>query len=220
MTSTNQFSEKQKNDLLSAWVHGWTISRGTEAAFALAGHGYKIHVGLPGHLERYVLQGHALSAIQLLAHELSAPDTWIKVCAPVSEIGALLPPRWTLKPAEYLMCKAITAHIDVDIPPSYTIQLGGDEQAVSIKALGRDGQIAATGRMALTARHAVFDQIVTEPSHRRKGLGKLLMQILNNHAFARQADTGVLVATEEGMALYTALGWALCSPMTAAVITA
>ncbi|MBC3917708.1 GNAT family N-acetyltransferase [Undibacterium sp. CY18W] len=218
MTTTNPYSEQQKNEILTAWVHGWTISRGTEAAFALAGYGYKIHVGLPGHLERYVLQGQALSAIQLLAHELSIPDTWIKICAPVSEIGALLPPRWTLKPVEYLMCKPITAHVDIDVPGAYTIQFGGDEQAVSIKALGPDGQIAATGRMALTARYAVFDQIVTEPSHRRKGLGRLLMQMLSNHAFARQADTGVLVATEDGYALYSALGWSLCSPMTAAVI--
>ncbi|WP_202872169.1 hypothetical protein [Kribbella soli] len=31
------------------------------------------------------------------------------------------------------------------------------------------------------------------------------------------ASTGVLVATEDGRALYTALGWTLGSPMTAAV---
>ncbi len=118
------------------------------------------------------------------------------------------------------MCKTIIEHIDVKVPSAYTIQLGSEEQVVNIKAVGPDGQIAATGRMAMTGHYSIFDQIVTEPSHRRKGLGRLLMQILSNHAFANQVDTGVLVATEDGLALYTALGWALCSPMTAAVIAA
>lgn len=66
--------------------------------------------------------------------------------------------------------------------------------------------------------YAMFDQIVTEPRHQRKGLGRVIMATLSNLSVAQTSTTGVLVATEDGLALYEKLGWALVSPMTAAVL--
>ena len=212
------FSITEQNTLLSAWVHGWTISRGTPPAVALAEDGFHIPVGLPGHLERYVIYGQAISAIRSLARELSAADTWLKICAPVTDVAALLPARWQIRPAEYLMHKAIRASQALILPERYNMRITEDGQAVTAHVLSTDGQIAATGRMALTSHFAVFDQVVTDPAHRRKGLGQQIMQALSNYAFGKQANTGVLVATEDGKALYSAIGWALVSAMTAAVI--
>lgn len=52
----------------------------------------------------------------------------------------------------------------------------------------------------------VYDRIFTEPDHRRKWLGGALVQTCYD---ARQHPTGteLLVATEDGRALYSALGW-------------
>ncbi len=212
-----QFSNTEKNRLLSAWVHGWTISRGTKAPIPLADFGHRVQVGLPGHLERYVLQGHVLTAVQRLAQDLDTPNTWLKICAPQASVRQLLPERWQVKDAEYLMVKPLES---ATFAPhhGYTITLVENGDAATARAHCGERQVAATGRVALTGRYAIFDQIVTEPAHRRRGLGNAIMQALAGHALGKQADTGVLVATADGHALYTALGWILCSEITAAVI--
>ncbi|MBI1770963.1 MAG: GNAT family N-acetyltransferase [Burkholderiales bacterium] len=205
------------DQLLSAWAHGWTISRGTDAPIPLADFGYRIQVGLPGHLERYVLQGHVLTAVQKLAQELDTPDIWLKVCAPHNSVAPMLPTRWKIKPLEYLMTKSITP-IEVNMPDAYHISLTHDGDAVTARICSWEGHHAATGRMAVFKPYAVFDQIVPEPAHRRRGLANAIMQSLANHACSKDASIGVLVATDEGRALYTAMGWMLASEITAAVL--
>jgi predicted GNAT family acetyltransferase len=82
----------------------------------------------------------------------------------------------------------------------------------------RLGQVAAQGKAALTGEYAVIDQVVTEPDHRRRGLGTTVMQALAHATTRRGASTGVLVATADGLGLYRSLGWTVASPMTAAVL--
>lgn len=72
--------------------------------------------------------------------------------------------------------------------------------------------------MGLAGRHAIFDQVVTSPAHRRLGLGRHAMAQLSQAAQARGAESGLLVATEDGRALYTSLGWRVESLMTAASV--
>ncbi|PXX41431.1 GNAT family N-acetyltransferase [Undibacterium pigrum] len=213
----SQFSIQEKNQLLGAWAHGWTISRCTDAPIPLADSAYRIQVDLPGHLERYILPGNIPGTIQKLAREIDTPDTWLKICAPHSSIVGLLPERWHIKPPEYLMSK-ILSHTTVNMPETYSIALTVDGHAVTARVCNQEGKHAATGRMAIHGTHAVFDQIVTEPAHRRRGLANAIMQSLSNHAVSKQAEQGVLVATDEGRALYTTLGWLLASEMTAAVM--
>lgn len=61
------------------------------------------------------------------------------------------------------------------------------------------------------------DQVVTEPAHRRRGLGRTVMAALERAAVERGVVRGVLVATEDGLGLYGSLGWTVDSPVTAAV---
>jgi GNAT superfamily N-acetyltransferase len=85
------------------------------------------------------------------------------------------------------------------------------------RILGRDGELAASGFAAETEAAFVYDRIVTEPPHRRRGLATALMQALGS---ARHGDQSrqVLVATEEGRPLYAAMGWTLKSYYTTAAI--
>ncbi|WP_404969369.1 GNAT family N-acetyltransferase [Sphingomonas sp. PP-CC-1A-547] len=79
------------------------------------------------------------------------------------------------------------------------------------------GALAASGYAAETNSVFVYDRIITEPAHRRRGLGRALMQTLHD---ARQSANSreLLVATEDGRALYSALGWETISPYSTASI--
>lgn len=79
-----------------------------------------------------------------------------------------------------------------------------------------NGETAARGKAALVDGVAVIDQVVTQPDHRRRGLGQRVMAVLADEAVRRGATEGILVATQDGLGLYAALGWTLRSPVTAA----
>jgi GNAT superfamily N-acetyltransferase len=186
--------------LVRAWAEGWAISRGAPAPVEVP-EGYRIDVSLPGHLKRYVLPEHAPA----LARRLTEPGTWLKICGD----GLDLDPRWEVQAPEYLMTTRLTSDPPGDVE---ILERGQVIDAI----ITRDGEPAARGRAALAGDYAVMDQVVTEDAHRRQGLGTTVMQALAAAATARGAATGVLVATADGLALYSRLGWELASPITAA----
>jgi len=76
---------------------------------------------------------------------------------------------------------------------------------------------AARGRAVVVDGVAIYDHIVVEPAHRRRGLGRRVMLALQA---ATGTTQGLLVATRDGRALYETLGWRLVSSYTTAVIEA
>ncbi|MFC4913072.1 GNAT family N-acetyltransferase [Actinomadura gamaensis] len=203
-------------ELVLAWTRGWSVSRGTPAPVPSDG-AYRIDVGRPGHHVRYVLPHPHAKVIRRLTDQENAPGTWLKICAEPARIAPLLPSGWSLQQApEYLM----SAPLSQDAPPpssgGYTLRLTTTGRIVKAAVQAPDGTLAATGQAGLADTHAVFDQIATEPAHRRRGLGAAVMSALSSAAAAQGAGTGVLVATTEGRALYRHLGWQEASPMTAA----
>ncbi|WP_112244163.1 GNAT family N-acetyltransferase [Kribbella monticola] len=191
--------------LVKAWAEGWAIARGTPAPVEVA-EGYRIDVGLPGHVVRYVLPAHAPA----LAARLTTPGTWLKIC----DAAPSLDERWQVQAPEYLM----TAQLTTEPPasrPEYQLQLTQTGSVLDV-VVRSQGELAARGKAALAGEHAVIDQVVTEPGHRRRGLGTTVMRALSQAARHRGARTGVLVATADGRALYHGLGWSLVSPVTAA----
>lgn len=72
------------------------------------------------------------------------------------------------------------------------------------------GQIVSRGRAVRSQDLLVFDQIVTDPDHGRRGLASNVMRAL---AAAADDKTGrqALTATSAGHALYTSLGWSTLS---------
>jgi len=81
------------------------------------------------------------------------------------------------------------------------------------------GALAASGYAAETQEVFIYDRIVTEPLHRRKGLGLAIMITL--HAAKQHPSVPeLLVATKDGRALYSTLGWETISPYsTASIVT-
>ncbi|WP_231950674.1 GNAT family N-acetyltransferase [Allokutzneria albata] len=186
------------------WVHGWALTRGTPAPVEEPD-GYRVDVGLPGHRVRYVLPD--VSTVDERCAALTAPGTWLKICG-----SPAVPPQWTVGGPEYLMGKDLFSPQRVSALPGYRVSRSSD--GVVVRAA--DGSLAAAGRFAVWGEASVVDQVVTEPAHRRKGLGSVVMSELDALAVELGAVRAVLVATEDGLALYRRLGWAVLSPVTAA----
>lgn len=188
-----------------AWAVGWAIARDTPPPVTVP-EGYRIDVGLPGHLTRYVLPAHSPA----LAARLSTPGTWLKICADQPALDA----RWQVQPPEYLMSTQLTSE-QPTCAPEYELEVMQAGSVIDV-VVSRQGEQAARGKAAVDGEYAVIDQVVTEPDHRRRGLGTTVMRALSQAAGRSGARTGVLVATADGHALYSRLGWALVSPVTAA----
>ena len=108
----------------------------------------------------------------------------------------------------------------VEVAPAagYTVHVSTEASVTIVHVLTADEELAARGRVAVAGESAVFDQIVTEEGHRRRGLGGVVMGTLGNAALAQGAETAVLGASDEGRALYLSLGWSVHATLTSAVI--
>ena len=80
-----------------------------------------------------------------------------------------------------------------------------------------DGTLAASGYAAETDEVFAYDRIVTSADHRRRGLGTAVMSLLGHSGTDRRMPS-VLVATDQGRALYESLGWRVLSPYATAFI--
>ncbi|HEX4816924.1 MAG TPA: GNAT family N-acetyltransferase [Nonomuraea sp.] len=200
-----------------AWVDGWVISRNAPRPVRVPW-GLRVDVGLPGHVARHIVPAPTPDVLRLLTRTLTAPGTWLKLCAPAEAVAPLLPPTWTIKDREFMMTAPLTRVPAPPAPPGYTLTVTTRAGVTAARLFTAAGEVAARGQFAVAGRSAVVDQVETAAGHRRRGLGTAVMKTIAAAAAARGARTGVLVATAEGQALYETLGWTLHTPMTAAVL--
>lgn len=204
--------------LVAAWVSGWALSRNVAAPIPVAG-GHRLVVGEPGHAERLVFPALDAAALSETAARITAPGIFLKAfCAPEALLAAV-DARWRPQPPGDLMA------VDLAIvqPPAalaagYVQALRAEGAVLVVDIHDADGELAASGRAALTGGFAVFDKIITDPAHQRRGLGRAVMGALGDRAQALGASRGVLVATPEGRALYEVLGWRFEGRMETVVI--
>jgi GNAT superfamily N-acetyltransferase len=81
-----------------------------------------------------------------------------------------------------------------------------------VRVLAGDGSLAARGQVA-SGDAAVVDQAVTDPAHRRRGLGAAVMRTLADTATDNHVSTGIRGATVEGRELYRSLGGTAHAPL-------
>lgn len=82
-----------------------------------------------------------------------------------------------------------------------------EERSATVTVVTDDGELAASGHVAVADGFAVFDRIVTEPNFRRRGLGSFVMRALTAAVSEHGADQGLLIASIDGQHLYHHLGW-------------
>lgn len=203
--------------IVELWIRGWSLARGVGQPVKEE-HYFRVEPGWPQQLRRYVFP-ELCDTIRILADRIAEPWVFLKVCASPEAVRELLPSRWMLQPPGFMMtCFSCMCSNTRALPGGYTIT-AAEEQGVSIvRILSAAGDTAAIGRIVFVEDHAVYDRIETHPDHRRRGLATAVMRELEKIAAERGAGKGILVATAEGKALYTALGWQLHSLYTTAVI--
>ena len=206
------------SELLRIWVAGRALARATSPPRPIAD-GWCVHADLPQERYRYVFPA-PCPVLGQLAESVREPHILLKVCAPASSVAHLLPPRWRVQRPGYLMEKALSGPKDGTAPDGYELRVEREGALLSAIVTAADGTLAASGHAALLEAHAIFDRIETQEAHRRLGLGSRVMQALGRAAQDSGAHHGVLVATPDGHALYTRLGWRLHAPFTTARIPA
>jgi GNAT superfamily N-acetyltransferase len=207
-------------DIFTAWSRGWAITREVAPPVAHAD-GLRIEVGMPRQARRYVFP-HASQALHALGETISEPWVFLKACATSDELRALLPARWQMQDDHYLMtCGDATFAGSGAVAPGYTLRVDDDARRTRrahVQVHAEDGTLAASGHIALDDRFAIYDRIVTDPAHQRRGLGRAVMHALQALARAHGRHANVLVASAQGRALYETLGWHLHAPWATAVI--
>lgn len=201
--------------LLWAWLAGRSIARGLPLPQPAHG-GMCVETASPDELRRYVFSG-PCAAIEALATATREARIFIKMCGDGDQLLALVPPRWQLQPGRYLMTQA-SAHDQFRSPLNgYRIEVAVQGAVIAARAYATDGSIAASGYAVERDGAFVFDRIVTSAAHRRRGLGRAIMSALGAMQRSKRSQR-VLVATEEGRAMYSALGWTTKSPYSTIVI--
>lgn len=102
-----------------------------------------------------------------------------------------------------------------ECPRGYRLVVRHVGPVLEARVLDEAGELAASAWAAETPGALVFDRVVTEPEHQRKGLGRLMMSGLQA-AKRDPASLDLLVATEQGRRLYESLGWRVRSPFATA----
>lgn len=201
--------------LVDRWVAGWALSR--DRPSALAGRIWRVDVASEFRAVEYVIANPDQAEARALCSAVRGrPDGWVTVVGEVradatAEFAGLV----TLEHAESLMTATLA-----DLATEVARTSSGDVEidvrgAVAFARIEVGGDVvAAEGQVALSGSDAILDRIRTHPEFRRRGLGSVLMAALTAWAVEQGATTGLLVASEQGRALYTRLGWQDAAPVT------
>jgi GNAT superfamily N-acetyltransferase len=213
--------------IVRAWIDGWVVSRGAAPPMAEPW-GCTIDVGTPDHITRHVLTAtnDAVdeTTVRKVADAVTGAGVWLKVFAAPSTVAPWLGEGWWIDPEPgYLMSVPLSrppkgAEVPGG-PDGYRLRVWSRGGVTRAMIAAPDGSWAARGQIAPTGATAVVDQIETSPSHRRRGLGTLIMRTLTHAALEQGAETGILAGTPEGRALYESLGWTVAAPLTSAKFT-
>jgi GNAT superfamily N-acetyltransferase len=189
--------------LLSRWVYGRSLARGLPQPVSDR-NGLRVDTNSAVEVCRWIFP-RALPELFQLAREVSRPGYLLKVCEPAHDLRAALPKCWQVEHTGYFMV-ATDSWESREISAGYTIDVQRSDPVTQVRIRASDGELAASGFAAETPDAFVYDRIVTAPAHRRKGLGRAVMTTLRETR--RNPDLpGLLVATEDGRALYRTLGW-------------
>src|SRR5690606_25819444 len=135
------------------------------------------------------------SGLEGLARSISEPRYFLKLCGAADELRAALPTGWEIHAPGYFM-QGPSRPPKRRLADGYRIEVKRVGVVLEARILSETGALAASGCAAETQSVFIYDRIVTELDHRRKGLGHALMRTLHD---ARQNASGreLLVATED-----------------------
>lgn len=200
--------------LVLAWLEARSIARALPAPVPDHG-GYRVDTNSDTEVARWVFPQVGPGLVEL-ARTIRTPRHFLKVCAGEEEMRAVLPEGWQLHEPRHFMISDAPSK-ERSVPEGYSVEAERKDGVCEVRIISPTGELAAGGYAAETDRAFIYDRIVTAPEHRRRGLGATVMGALGR--MKRNPSTpGLLVATEDGRALYEALGWRTLSPYSTASI--
>lgn len=201
--------------LVHAWLAARSIGRGLPLPVPDRG-GLRVDTARPEERRRYVF-ARPTDGMRELAESIREPRIALKLAGTREELASLLPARWRIAKPGFMMIRERPDTAEDTCPGGYRLERSTTGAATAVRILTAHGELAASGYAVEYAGVFVYDRIVTEAAHRRRGLGCAVMAALGA-ARRSVASRPVLVATPEGRALYAGLGWTLHSPWTTALI--
>lgn len=198
--------------LVEAWLRGRSIARELPAPVPDRG-GWRVDTRSEVEDARYVFADLS-PAVADLAREIATPRVVVRACVEGAALLATLGHPWVLRAPAWMMTGPESTG-RIAIPSTYSLDLDDSAPSIVAQIVDADGALAAKGHAAEIDGAFVFDRIVCEPAHRRRGLGRALMAALGS---ARRSPRALplLVATADGRALYESLGWTVHSPYASA----
>jgi GNAT superfamily N-acetyltransferase len=197
------------DDLLRRWVDGWRRCRGLEPAIEYDDT-FAVVLRLPGRdRELFTRTDDPLVVDRIAMQARATEDLWLTVTTQHgNEIARRLSAAGLEPFAEQnaLMSIGLADHPQPEPPAAYELTIETDGSLEYVRLL-HEGDVAARGMAAIVGNDAVMHDIHTDPAHRRRGLGSVVMGALGRRGSDRGARTGLLMATTEGVQLYTKLGW-------------
>lgn len=203
---------------VEAWVQGWVRSRRPPAVERIED-GWFIRTGTEREACRWVL---TRPTPERLARLLVGPvpqTACIKFAGAPRDWMPRFGSGWVEDDLGWFMGLELGPAESAAPPDGYRLEVIMEPELIMVRLTDAAGDLGASGQCGLPVgpvRYAVPDKIVTEPEHRRRGLGRVVMRELQRQAYEAGARTAVLSATEEGRALYRHLGWRELSPMVGA----
>ncbi|QJB30098.1 GNAT family N-acetyltransferase [Chitinophaga oryzae] len=215
--TTDETYEQADPHVVETWLKGWSLAR--ELPLPIADHGgLRVDVGWPDQQTRYVFPALGPGLFHF-ANTIVQPAVFLKICAPASLVRPVLPPRWVIQAPGFMMTRTLPAHPSrLPLPEGYTLTFDTANAGPIASIYASNGEVAASGRLAIVDDYIIYDRIATTPAHQRRGLGSAVMAALTTEAVSRDIRKGILVATPAGKALYETLGWKMYSLYTTAVI--
>ncbi len=202
-------------ELLERWHRGWIAADGLTSE-RRDGH-LVVHVNRPHRRyewlatdETEVAELAALVAATREPNWLSVPTSDpAKVIAELERAGMRV-----ARPDETFLRRELAGHPRPGPPAGYAVEVTRDP-VIGVRVLA-DGELAASGLMAVVGTDAVAHRIETVAGHRRRGLGSVVMGTLVHEAVEAGAETGLLFSSTDGVHLYRSLGWERISDLVVA----
>lgn len=200
-------------DYVEGWVRGWAHSRLTPAPVEIEG-GWAIETGTTRESRRYVLHTPSAEQVESIVERSQPPNACVKHAGGPS-LESLFSTGWVRSDPAWFMLRKISEAATLPAPDGYAVRtVQASNTLLTTEIRTTTGELAARGQIGLGQVFVVPDQIVTEDSHRRRGLGSIVMNHLEQGALRAGRSRAVLGATSDGRALYTKLGWTTAAELT------
>ncbi len=200
---------------VAAWAEGWIRSR-RPLAVERIDDGWFIRTGSAPEACRWVL---TRPTPERLADILAGPvpeSGCIKFADESRDRMPRFGPGWVWDDLGWFMSLDLPAAGPPALPDGYRLEVITEPELIMVRVVDAAGDLGAAGQCGLVADYAVPDKIITEPGHRRRGLGSVVMRELQRRAYDVGARTAVLSATVDVRELYRRLGWRVVSGLVGA----